>query len=116
MIRDTLPPSSGRPFRIIEHGLSTVERSVPRARIPAGPHEGPPSLARQSRWGSDFMGDVLRALGIEYVAAIPGFYYINNLNWTAPTFIDQGQPGPATRMAGDRAPQLLIGGSMGRSR
>jgi acetolactate synthase I/II/III large subunit len=26
----------------------------------------------QSRWGGDFMVDVMRALGIEYVAAIPG--------------------------------------------
>jgi acetolactate synthase I/II/III large subunit len=43
-----------------------------------GPDPNPPGTdaspvtATESRWGSDFMVDVMRALGIEHVAAIPG--------------------------------------------
>lgn len=58
-------------------GTSTVSdgtrpRSVAQLPSAAEPPLSPPVTVTQARWGSDFMVDVMRALGIDYVAAIPG--------------------------------------------
>src|SRR5690349_8039432 len=58
-------------------GESTDEHSPRRHTVQLASREGehgtpPPATSKQTTCGSDFMIDVMRNVGIEYVAAIPG--------------------------------------------
>lgn len=51
-----------------------------------------PSSPSDARWGSDFMADMLRALGMEYIALAPGAQFGATLEREHGRFSRGGKP------------------------